>query len=73
MYIVIDSRTKKIYAVSITDEKSDDAPEFKKLLYEALQNIENSTNVIHLRNYLLDVMVHMMILIIILMNVKRIM
>ena len=58
MHIVIDSRTMKIYAASITDEKSGNTPEFKKLLYEALQNIENSTNVIHLRNYLLDVMVH---------------
>ena len=45
MHIMVDSRTKKIYAVSITDEKSGDAPEFKKLLDEALQNIENSTNV----------------------------
>ena len=46
MHIMVDDNTKKIYAVSITDEKSGDAPEFKKLLDEALQNIENSTNVL---------------------------
>ena len=45
MHIMVDSKTKKIYAVSITDEKSGDAPEFEKLLSEALYNIENSTNV----------------------------
>ncbi len=43
---MVDSKTKKIYAVSITNEKSGDAPEFKKLLSEALHNIENSTNVV---------------------------
>ena len=43
---MVDSKTRKIYAVSITDEKSGDAPEFKKLLSEALHNIENSTNVV---------------------------
>ena len=46
MHIMVDSKTKKIYAVSITNEKSGDAPEFKKLLSEALHNIENSTNVV---------------------------
>ena len=45
MHIMVDSDTKKIYAVSITDEKSGDAPEFKRLLDETLQNIENSANV----------------------------
>ena len=45
MHIMVDSRTKKIYAVSITDEKSGDAPEFERLLSEALHNIENSSNV----------------------------
>ncbi len=45
MHIMVDSKTKKIYAVTITDEKSGDAPEFKKLLSEALCNIENSANV----------------------------
>ena len=44
MHIIVDSNTKKIYAVSVTDEKSGDAPEFKKILDEALQNIENSAN-----------------------------
>ena len=43
---MVDSKTRKIYAVSITDEKSGDAPEFKKLLSEALHNIENSVNVV---------------------------
>ena len=43
---MVDSKTRKIYAVSITDEKSGDAPEFKKLLSEALHNVENSTNVV---------------------------
>ncbi len=45
MHIMVDSDTKKIYAVSITDEKSGDAPEFKRLLSEALSNIESSSNV----------------------------
>ncbi|MCJ8306726.1 MAG: hypothetical protein HRU07_06715 [Nitrosopumilus sp.] len=42
---MVDSKTKKIYAVLITNEKSGDAPEFKKLLSEVLDNIENSPNV----------------------------
>ncbi len=45
MHIMVDSKTKKIYAVSVTDDSCGDAPEFKKLLDEALQNIENSPNV----------------------------
>lgn len=45
LHIMVDSKTKKIYAVSITDDKSGDAPEFEKLLSEALYNIENSPNV----------------------------
>ena len=45
IHIMVDSKTKKIYAVSITDEKSGDAPEFKKLLSKALQNIKDSPNV----------------------------
>ena len=43
--MVDDSKTKKIYAVTITDDSHGDAPQFKKLLDEALQNIENSPNV----------------------------
>ncbi len=43
---MVDSKTRKIYAVSITDEKSGDASEFKKLLSETLHNIENSINVV---------------------------
>lgn len=45
MHVMVDSKTKKIYAVSVTDDKKGDAPEFEKLLDEALQNIENSPNV----------------------------
>ena len=45
MHIMVDSRTKKIYAVSVTNDKVGDAPEFKKLLDEAIHNIENSSNV----------------------------
>jgi len=41
----VEAKTKKIYAVSITDDSHGDAPEFKKLLSEAIQNIENSPNV----------------------------
>ena len=45
MHVMVDSRTKKIYAVSVTDDSHGDAPEFKKLLDEALENIEKSPNV----------------------------
>ena len=45
MHVMVDAKTKKIYAVSVTDDKTGDAPEFEKLLSEALQNIENSQNV----------------------------
>ena len=45
LYVMVDSNTKKIYAVSITDDKTGDAPEFEKLLSEALYNIESSPNV----------------------------
>lgn len=45
MHIMVDAKTKKIYAVSVTDDSHGDAPEFKKLLSEAIQNIENSSNV----------------------------
>ena len=45
MHVMVDFKTKKIYAVSITDDSHGDAPEFKKLLDEALQNIGNSPNV----------------------------
>ncbi len=46
MHVMIDSKTKKIYAVSVTDDKTGDTPEFKKLLSEAIQNIKNSPNVV---------------------------
>ena len=44
MHIVVDENTKKIYAVSVTDERAGDAPEFKRLLSEALHNIRNSSS-----------------------------
>ena len=46
LHVMVDSKTKKIYAVSVTDDNTGDAPEFKKLLDEALYNIENSPNVV---------------------------
>ena len=46
LHIMVDSKTKKTCAVSAADNSCGDAPEFKKLLDEALQNIENSPNVI---------------------------
>ncbi len=55
---MVDSKTRKIYAVSITDEKSGDASEFKKLLSEALHNIENSVMLLYLQiNYWLVLMI----------------
>ncbi len=42
---MVDSKTKKIYAATITDEKTGDAPQFKKLVDEAMQNIKDSPNV----------------------------
>jgi len=45
MHVMIDAKTKKIYAISITNDSHGDAPEFKKLLSEALQNIDLSPNV----------------------------
>ena len=46
MHVMVDNRTKKIYAVSITNDKAGDAPKFKKLLDETLQNIKKSPNVV---------------------------
>ena len=46
IYVIVDSKTKKIYAVSITDDKAGNVPEFKKLLDEVLQNIGKSSNVL---------------------------
>jgi len=45
MHVMVDAKTKKIYAVSITDDKTGDAPEFEKLLSESLKNIKSSHNV----------------------------
>jgi len=50
MHVMVDSKTKKIYAVSVTNDKAGDAPEFKKLLSEAIHNIENSPNVMPSEN-----------------------
>ena len=71
MYSKFDSKTRKIYAASITDEKSGDAPEFKKLLSEALHNIENSVNVVVPADQLLVSVDGAMILMTILNNVKK--
>ncbi len=68
---MVDSKTRKIYAVSITDEKSGDAPEFKKLLSEALHNVENSVNVVVPADQLLVSADGVMILMTILSNVKK--
>ncbi len=45
MHVMVDAKTKKIYAVSITDDSCGDAPEFEKLLSESLKNIKSSHNV----------------------------
>ncbi len=45
LHVMVDSKTKKIYAATITDEKTGDAPQFKKLVDEAMQNIKDSPNV----------------------------
>ncbi len=37
VHVVVDSETKKIYAVSITDDTKGDAPEFARLLDEAIR------------------------------------
>ena len=68
--MMVDSKTKKIYAVSVTDDSHGDAPEFKRLLDEALQNIRNSPNVEQSGNLRLEVMA-LMILEKILSNAKR--
>ena len=43
-YVGIDTRTKKIYAVVITDDKSGDSPQFEELLGQAFANAEKSPN-----------------------------
>jgi len=45
MHVMVDAKTKKIYAVSITDDSCANAPEFEKLLSESLKNIKSSHNV----------------------------
>ena len=62
LHVMVDSQTKKIYAVSITDEKSGDTSEFKKLLSEALYNIKNSSNVVQSEELTVGCDVHMIIM-----------
>ena len=40
----VDARTKKIYAVAITDDKCGDSPQFEGLVEQALANAEKSPN-----------------------------
>ena len=72
MHVMVDSITKKIYAVSITNDKAGDVPEFKKLLDEALQNIKKSPNVVPSDELCVGADGHM-ISMIILINIKSIM
>ena len=44
-HIGVDSRTKKIYGVVITDEKSGDSPQLEKLIEQTYRNAEKSPNV----------------------------
>ena len=41
----INARTKKIYGVIITDEKSGDSPQLEKLIEQAYTNAKKSSNV----------------------------
>ena len=41
----VDTRTKKIYAVVITDDKCGDSPQFEELVGQAFANAEKSPNV----------------------------
>ena len=44
LHVGVDARTKKIYAVAITDDKCGDSPQFKELVEQALANAEESPN-----------------------------
>ena len=44
LHVGVDARTKKIYAVAITDDKCGDSPQFEGLVEQALANAEKSPN-----------------------------
>ena len=45
LHVGVDTRTKKIYAVVITDDKCGDSPQFEELVEQAFANAEKSPNV----------------------------
>ena len=45
LHVGVDARTKKIYAVVITDDKCGDSPQFEELAEQAFANAEKSSNV----------------------------
>ena len=45
LHVGVDARTKKIYAVAITDDKCGDSPQFEELAEQAFANAEKSSNV----------------------------
>ena len=45
LHVSVDTRTKKIYAVVITDDKCGDSPQFEELVGQAFANAEKSPNV----------------------------
>ena len=44
MHVGVDAKTKKIYAVAITDDKCGDSPQFEELVEQAFANAEESPN-----------------------------
>ena len=42
LHVGVDARTKKIYAVAITDDKCGDSPQFEELVEQAFANAEES-------------------------------
>ena len=45
LHVGVDTKTKKIYAVVITDDKCGDTPQFEGLVEQAFANAEKSSNV----------------------------
>ena len=45
LHVGVDTKTKKIYAVVITDDKCGDSPQFEELVEQAFANAEKSPNV----------------------------
>ena len=46
LHIGVDAKTKKIYAVVITDDKCGDSPQFKELVEQAFANAEKTPNAV---------------------------